>query len=430
MKIFVSKNAGFCMGVRRAINVCVGLVHRHKNDSVYTFGPLIHNKNVTSELASIGAKCVDKFDDLPSEGVVLIRSHGLSPSDREKIKSTGVLVSDATCPKVARVQGIIKKHVADGFYVLIHGDHGHAEVNGLLGYAGNSGKVISNMEELEKFLSVKENYENRKFCVVAQTTQEPNLFNEFSEKLRSYCREAVIINTICDATENRQKDLREIPDNITKIIIVGGKHSANTTRLAQLAKDAVKDRNCNVYHIESPDELTISDFDEKDNIFISAGASTPQWLIEEVIDKVKYSKSKFYKLFTNEKITNIIWSLVIIYSFFTGIYNFTALTLLFLTYSSLHTLYLRKLDKVKVNAYYKPKLFLVLSLSIILSLYLFDLISVFFAALIPYNLLLLLYFSYFKSRGKYLVMALLNMNVVLTFFYLIFIDFFIKLGGT
>lgn len=267
------------MGVRRALSLCMDSI-RKKNLPICTLGPIIHNSTVIEELESYGIKNIKTPEDVEGGDYVLIRTHGVTPQIRSALSKRGAKIIDATCPKVARVQGIIRKHVANGYFIVIIGDHGHAETQGLLGYAEGKGQILSTRDELEKFAASLD--ANQKICVVAQTTQEVEIFNELCTILEEHFREIKIINTICDATRNRQEEIRNKAYGCSSIYVVGGKESANTKRLFEIAQKICPDTKL----IERADEIDLHHLADKKNILVTAGASTPLWVAYEVVEKI------------------------------------------------------------------------------------------------------------------------------------------------
>ncbi len=275
-KIRIAKTAGFCMGVRRAVELALDIVYKKKGP-IYTYGPLIHNPQTLSILEEKGVKIIDGISNLPDEGTIIVRAHGISPDEMERIEKKGLFVVDATCPKVKRVQNIIKKGVLDGYFVVIVGDEDHPEVKGLLGYAKGMGKVINSVCSARS-LDLPD-----KVIVVAQTTQNRELYNEICEVIKSKVSSCKIYDTICDSTRNRQKEAKELAKSCDVMIVIGGKNSANTKRLFEISKEEGKD----AYHIESESEIKPCMIDGKRSIGVTAGASTPSWLIKNVVDRLE-----------------------------------------------------------------------------------------------------------------------------------------------
>ncbi|MEI6093721.1 MAG: 4-hydroxy-3-methylbut-2-enyl diphosphate reductase, partial [bacterium] len=288
MKIELAQYAGFCMGVRRALSLCMESI-RKKNIPICTLGPIIHNSTVIEELESYGIKNIKTPEEVKEGDYVLIRTHGVTPQIRSALSKRGAKIIDATCPKVARVQGIIRKHVANGYFIVIIGDHGHAETQGLLGYAEDRGRILSTKDEVEKFAAAMD--VNQKLCVVAQTTQEMEIFNDLCSILTERFSDIKIINTICDATRNRQEEIRIRSNVYSSIFVVGGKESANTKRLFEIAQKICP----NTQLIERADEINLEDLANKKNVLVTAGASTPLRIAYEAVERIA-SRCFFNKL--------------------------------------------------------------------------------------------------------------------------------------
>jgi len=272
VNIRIAKSAGFCFGVQRALSKVLNVQDGSKTP-VRTLGPLIHNKNVLEVLAKRGIQPLS--DKEPREGkTVVIRAHGVTPETRRELKSA--VICDATCPKVARVHSMVKKYHRKGFHIVIVGDEGHAEVEGILGYCNHEGTVVSGPEDLHRIMPGKP------ICIVAQTTQDRMVFNQTVEALKQIFEVCEVQNTICDATSERQGDVLALAKISDLIIVVGGINSANTQRLADLAS-----RSCQTLMIQSPDSITWKMLQSSENIGIAAGASTPNWLIRETVDTVR-----------------------------------------------------------------------------------------------------------------------------------------------
>ncbi len=277
MGIKLANTAGFCMGVKRAVDMVLDMASHKGHETIYTYGPLIHNPQTIELLRKRGIVPIRRLDEIecaPPGAAMIIRAHGISPAERKKIKKKGFRVIDATCPKVAHVQAIIRKHAAAGFTVLIAGDREHPEVNGLLGFAGEAGIVIGSPEEAENLPKLG------KVCVVAQTTQSMEEYAAIADRIRKQVPEAVIFDTICDSTEQRQTEIKALAAGTDAVFVVGGRNSANTRRLAELAKLQGKP----AFHIETAEDLQQIDIEPYRRIGVSAGASTPNWIIDRVVD--------------------------------------------------------------------------------------------------------------------------------------------------
>ena len=269
MKITIARTAGFCMGVRRAVDLVLNTANRTQG-TICTYGPLIHNPQVLEMLREKGIPSITEIPE-KGEGTILIRAHGVPPQDKTDLEAAGFTVVDATCPRVIRVQTIIKKHSEQGATTLIIGDADHPEVRGLLGYAGKNGYTASSLEAVQALPTFKE------AVVVAQTTQNTALFNEITDWIKAHHPHYKIFDTICNSTEKRQAETRDIAHNSDAVIVVGGKQSGNTQRLAQIAKATGKPS----MHIEDVSELNFDLITNAQSIAITAGASTPNWVINK-----------------------------------------------------------------------------------------------------------------------------------------------------
>lgn len=280
MKIEIAESAGFCMGVRRAVDLVLDAANKYPSP-IYTFGPLIHNPQVLSVLEEKG---ITVLHEIPDRGVgtVLIRAHGIPPDTKERLKKSGFSVIDATCPHVIKVQTIIRKYASQGYQSIIIGDKDHPEVIGLFGYAGDKGIVIKNQEELEA-LPIFE-----KAIIVAQTTQNSTFFNHITDWARERAPHYKLFNTICDATERRQNEVRELAGKSDAMIVVGGRNSGNTNRLAEIVRKMGKP----VFHVETENELDPQAMADAQAIGITAGASTPSWIIKKVFRSLEHQLAK------------------------------------------------------------------------------------------------------------------------------------------
>jgi len=279
MNIKLAETAGFCMGVKRAVDLVLELAQHKGRETIYSYGPLIHNPQTVELLKRRGIVPVASLEEIPpgtEEAGIIIRAHGISPQERRLIKERNLKIIDATCPKVGRVQAIIKKHAAQDFTILIIGDAGHPEVNGLLGYAYGRGVLIAAPGDVEKLPPLE------KVCVVAQTTQSVDEYRLIVGEVRRRFPEAVVFDTICDSTEKRQAEVKSLAAEMEAMIIVGGRNSANTQRLAALAAQS----GTPTFHVETADELPVDRLRDFRRIGISAGASTPNWIIDRVVDSV------------------------------------------------------------------------------------------------------------------------------------------------
>ena len=284
MRVIVAKTAGFCMGVRRAMDILLDAANEKNVDGkVYTDGPLIHNPQVLEYLEKRGISVVNGQTDL-SKSTIVIRAHGITPTRRKEIEDMGAKVCDATCPHVMRVQLIIKKYAAQGYSTIIVGDKGHAEVVGLLGYAEGKGHVVQELDEIEQLPSMD------RICVVAQTTQEKRMFNEALERIKKRYANCVSFETICSSTYKRQDEVISLSKSVDAMIVVGGRGSANTTRLVKICES----QGTPTLHIETDAELNFDKLKDFDTVGVTAGASTPNWMIKRVVEKVHSYKVGAY----------------------------------------------------------------------------------------------------------------------------------------
>jgi (E)-4-hydroxy-3-methyl-but-2-enyl pyrophosphate reductase len=275
MKISVVQNAGFCFGVKRALNLAFEEAKK-SGKRVYTLGPLIHNPQVVEELRREGVQPVQNIVKLKT-GTLIIRSHGAHPQIIHQAKKKGLKIIDATCPFVRRAQKNAQALYKDGYQVIVVGEAHHPEVQGIIGYAGDKALVVN---QQTKNLSLPE---DKKIGVIAQTTLNLDTFKQVVGMLLEKAREIKIFNTICNATANVQKATLEMTKDVDLMIVVGGKNSANTSRLAKLCKE--KDKP--TYHVETSIELKKGWFKDKKRIGVTAGTSTPNWIINQVIKKIK-----------------------------------------------------------------------------------------------------------------------------------------------
>jgi len=277
VQITVAKSAGFCPGVKNAIDKVLELA-KHSKKPIYTLGPLIHNKQVIETLKEKNIHAVNSVEEIKGQDAILvIRAHGIPPEEEARLRDIHTEVVDATCPLVKHVQENIRSHAEKGYATIIVGDKDHAEVVGLMGYTGGRGYVVSGPEEIKDLPRLD------KANIVAQTTQEGDVFLAAAAEARKIAGELAVSNTICNPTRQRQKETVEFSKKSDLVIVVGGKNSANTARLFQICERLAK----KAVHIEKEDELKKEFFSGASEIFITAGASTPTWMIEKVLEKAR-----------------------------------------------------------------------------------------------------------------------------------------------
>lgn len=275
VQIVVAKHAGACYGVERALKLARACA-QESADAVHTLGPLIHNPIVVRDLEQSGVQLAETLDDAES-GTLIIRTHGVVPQVIEEASSRGLTVLDATCPYVKKVHEAAAKLVSEGYQLLVIGEAGHPEVEGILGHAGAPAYVVSNASELEDLEL------SRKVGVVVQTTQTAARLSEVVAAIASRVKELCVVNTICKATGERQRAAAELAEASECMIVVGGKNSGNTRRLAEICSSLCT----RTHHIESEDELEAAWFEGVSSVGITAGASTPQEHIERVKARIE-----------------------------------------------------------------------------------------------------------------------------------------------
>lgn len=277
MEIILASNAGFCFGVRAAINKGEKLIEEGKGP-IATLGPLIHNPQEVARLESLGIKSYDDIDSVQEKNV-LIRTHGVAPSVYQEIEKHGHSYYDCTCPKVKRVQQLAREHAEAGYQVLVLGDCKHPEVMAIVGWTNDTAIVFISLDEL-KGLSL----EGKKVCLVSQTTEKLERFEKAVEYLESLSLEELVVqNTICTATRDRQSDASKLAAKVDLMVVIGGYNSANTCKLVSICQDV----GVATKHVETAAELQDEWFEGVNKIGLTAGASTPDWIIREVIDKME-----------------------------------------------------------------------------------------------------------------------------------------------
>ena len=281
VKIILAPHAGFCFGVERAIELAQEAAkYTKEGKKVYTFGPLIHNPQEIGRLKTLGVNVLESEEQLDSNTVLILRSHGIPPQKERELKAKGVKIIDATCPYVKAVHEAAQQLVKEGYFVVLVGEKNHPEVIGTWGYlkdVNGKGIIVETLEDLKPALN------QSKVGVIAQTTQNEQFFKEVVGELALWVNELKVINTICNATSIRQEEVRELAPKVDLMLIIGGKNSGNTTRLYKIAKSL----NPNSHHIETEEELKEEWFKNVKTVGISAGASTPKWIIEKVINRVR-----------------------------------------------------------------------------------------------------------------------------------------------
>lgn len=270
MQILVARHAGFCFGVERAIDIVKKA--SEENDNVVTFGPIIHNPQVVNDLAAKGVSTIKSLDEVKKNMSVVIRSHGIEKKEALYLEETAGKVIDAACPFVQKAQKAAGELSKKCDYIVILGEQEHPEVKGIISYIDIDYKVIEKADEVENLPYIKT------YGFLAQTTQNQEVFKSVEQLLRNKCDELIIAKTICSATEHRQAAAIEVASKVEVMIVVGGKNSANTTRLYHLCKEICP----NTFHVETEAELNAEMFSNVEKVGLTAGASTPKYLLERV----------------------------------------------------------------------------------------------------------------------------------------------------
>ena len=280
MEVVVAEHAGFCFGVTKAVDTVYEQIS-NKKQNIYTFGPIIHNEIVVSDLESKGVKVIEDVSDLKgvTEGTVIIRSHGVTKEVHDSLEKTGLEIIDATCPFVKRIHRIVEEESSKGKSIIVVGSKSHPEVEGIVSYANGPVYVVESPEMAEKFSADR----NADYTVVSQTTFNKNKFQETIEILHNYGYNINIVNTICNATDERQTEAEEIASRADVMIVIGGAHSSNSRKLYEICAA----RCARTYFIQTLDDLKLEIPDGARLVGITAGASTPKNIIEEVQKHVR-----------------------------------------------------------------------------------------------------------------------------------------------
>jgi len=287
MKVIRAKSAGFCWGVERAIQIAREEAQGGKR-RVYTDGPLIHNRQMMNALSKEDVREVGDYQSKEElnlekteekESVVVVRAHGISPQRRDYLKGLGLPFRDGTCPDVGIIAGKVKSHAEKGYRVVIFGDPDHPEVIGLMGYAQGRGHVVHSPEDLKNLPDLGD-----KVAMVSQSTMFTHEFKALTSQLAEKYPSLIVFDTICGATKERQSDLVElVKEGADAIVVIGGKHSANTRKLAKLASSY--DRP--TFHVETAEDLDSEMLKEFSTVGVTAGASTPEFIIRSVCEKLE-----------------------------------------------------------------------------------------------------------------------------------------------
>ena len=282
MNVELAKTAGFCFGVKRAVDTVYQQIEQYRGEKIFTYGPIIHNEEVIKDLRSHGVEVLNDEEELKTADadVVVIRSHGVAKYIYDIMEERGITCVDATCPFVKKIHKIVAEKSAEGSYIVIVGNGEHPEVQGIRGWAGEQVTVVQTPEDAERFeLPDKD----QKVCIVAQTTFNYNKFKVLVEIISKKRYDIVVLNTICNATKERQTEARQIAARVDAMVVIGDKRSSNTQKLFEICKEEC----LNTYYIQTLDDLDINQLRSVESVGITAGASTPNKIIEEVQNNVR-----------------------------------------------------------------------------------------------------------------------------------------------
>ncbi len=282
MEVILAKSAGFCFGVKRAVDTVYEQA-RQSSGRIYTYGPIIHNEEVVNDLEQKGVRVVETPEELKNcrDGTVIIRSHGVGKGIYELLEKEGIPYVDATCPFVRKIHRIVEQHSREGYHIVIIGSGSHPEVEGIKGWSSRPEEttVIFTGEEAEKFTLKGK----KRVCIVSQTTFNNKKFKELVEIIQKKGYDIIVLNTICNATQERQAEAKEISRQVDAMIVVGGKNSSNTQKLFEICKKECE----NTCYIQTLEDLDLSKLRSINSVGITAGASTPNKIIEEVQKNVR-----------------------------------------------------------------------------------------------------------------------------------------------
>ena len=281
MEVIVAKTAGFCFGVERAVNKVYEQINKQDGRPIYTYGPIIHNEEVVKDLEKKGVQVIETEDELRQlkEGIVIIRSHGVGRHIYDLLEENQIEIVDATCPFVKKIHRIVKEENEKGRRVIIIGNEKHPEVEGIKGWAGADTIVVESEKQIEKLTIDPE----EKLSIVSQTTFNYKKFQDLVEKFSKTRYDILVLNTICNATQERQVEARRIASEVDAMIVVGGKTSSNTQKLYEICQKECK----NTYYIQTLGDLDPECISSVRSVGITAGASTPNHIIEEVHTNVR-----------------------------------------------------------------------------------------------------------------------------------------------
>ncbi len=275
MKVIVANHSGFCFGVEKAISAAFNELDSNSNN-IYTLGPLIHNKQVIDKLNEDGIRVIEDINE-GVDGTVIIRSHGIPKRIYDVANDKNIFLIDATCPFVRKIQSIVKEYKEMGYDIVIIGNPDHPEVIGINGWCDDTAYVIKTEDDIKNIPFLD------KMCIVVQTTMSTELYDKLTHMLEEKSNNIVKFNTICSATKDRQKAARDLAKEADSMIVIGGYHSSNTQKLVEICKEEKPDAT---FHIETASEIPLDLLKQYKSVGVTAGASTPKWIIDEVIDTI------------------------------------------------------------------------------------------------------------------------------------------------
>ena len=278
MEVRIADNAGFCFGVKRAMKMAWDELENKSENNIYSLGPLIHNKQAVDRYKEKGLVEMDNLESIPSESKLIIRSHGVAEKVYTESKAKNMEIVDTTCPFVKKIHDIVKDFSKRGYKIIIVGNPNHPEIIGINGWCNNEAIVINKLEEIDDITFDP----TQIYCVVSQTTANLESFDKIVDKLKTKINNLTVKNTICFATKERQISAIDLAREVDCMVVIGGKHSSNTQKLVNICKDLVP-----TFSVETKEELEKEKFAGFKVAGVTAGASTPDWIIEEVINYLK-----------------------------------------------------------------------------------------------------------------------------------------------
>lgn len=276
MEIVLAESLGFCMGVKRVVDMAYRALDKANSLPVVTLGPLIHNSQEIARLAKDGIAVADELT-MPANGTVIIRAHGVAPQAYDELKARGLKIMDGTCPYVHYSQRKAAELYREGYTVVVVGDKNHPEISGILGYINNDALVVKTVEEVQHLPQLD------RIGTIAQTTISPKKYSAIIDALRQKASELKVCETICDATEENQRAIRDLSGEVDLLYVIGGRHSANSNKLVETAREKCP----RTMLIETADEINPEDLRGASRIGVGAGASTPDWMIQQVVERLR-----------------------------------------------------------------------------------------------------------------------------------------------